>query len=116
MPAGPPTPTRVSHSVIQIDVPVFFRLVLYDIPYLNGFAFLLISNTVRVIKSRSTEGAEHAARMLQMRNAYIIMFWKPEGEKLLGRPRSRWEDVRMYIKEIVSVVVKLMQVSQVRDQ
>jgi hypothetical protein len=36
-----------------------------------------------------------------MRNAHIIMVRKPEGKKLLGRPRHELEDnIRMDLREI----------------
>jgi hypothetical protein len=37
-----------------------------------------------------------------MRNAYNILIGKPEGRRLLGRPRHRWEgNIRMDLKQIV---------------
>jgi hypothetical protein len=34
--------------------------------------------------------------MGEMRNAYSILVGKPEGKRLLGTPRHRWEDnIRM---------------------
>jgi hypothetical protein len=30
--------------------------------------------------------------MGEMRSAYKTLVGKPEGKKLLGRPRSRWDD------------------------
>jgi hypothetical protein len=39
--------------------------------------------------------------MGEKRNAYRILVGKPEGERPLGRPRSRWENnIRMDLKEI----------------
>jgi hypothetical protein len=35
-----------------------------------------------------------------MRNAYKIVVGKPEGNNPLGRPRRRWEDIKMDVKEI----------------
>jgi hypothetical protein len=34
-----------------------------------------------------------------MRNAYKIVIGKPEGKKPFGRPRHRWEDIRMDLGE-----------------
>jgi hypothetical protein len=43
--------------------------------------------------ARSTHGGEE--------NAYRILVGKPEGKRLLGRPRRRWEDnIRMDLREI----------------
>jgi len=36
-----------------------------------------------------------------MKNAYKIMFRKPEGKRLLGRPKCRWEgNIRMGHTEV----------------
>jgi hypothetical protein len=35
-----------------------------------------------------------------MRNAYNILVGKPKGNRQLGRPRHRWEDIRIDIREI----------------
>jgi hypothetical protein len=37
--------------------------------------------------------------MEKMRNAYRMLVIKPEGNRSLGRPRSRWEDIRMNLTE-----------------
>jgi hypothetical protein len=36
----------------------------------------------------------------EMRNAYKILVGKPEGKTPRARPRRRWEDNRMYLREI----------------
>jgi hypothetical protein len=38
--------------------------------------------------------------MGEVRNAYSILVGKPEGRRPLGRPRRRWEDNRMDLREI----------------
>jgi hypothetical protein len=39
------------------------------------------------------------------RNVYRVLVGKPEGKRLLGRPRRRWEDgIRMDLREIGSGV------------
>jgi hypothetical protein len=39
--------------------------------------------------------------MGQKRNAYRILVGKPEGKRLLGRPRRRWVDnIKMDLREI----------------
>jgi hypothetical protein len=51
-----------------------------------------------MIKSRRMQ----IAHMGEMRNAYKILFGKPEGKSPLGRPRSRWEDnIKVDISETV---------------
>jgi len=49
-------------------------------------------NFVRVIKSRRMRWAGHLARMGEGRGVYRVLVGKPEGKRLLGRPRRRWED------------------------
>jgi hypothetical protein len=35
------------------------------------------------------------------RGIYRILLWKPEGGRLLGRPRLRWGDnIKRYLKEV----------------
>jgi hypothetical protein len=44
---------------------------------------------------------EHVACMGKMKNAYIILVWKPEGRRQLGRHRGRWQNnIRMGLREI----------------
>jgi hypothetical protein len=44
--------------------------------------------------------AEHVA-WRGMRNMYKILVGKPEGKRLLGRTRHRWEDnIGMHLREI----------------
>jgi hypothetical protein len=51
-------------------------------------------NTVRVIKS-GMRWERHVARMGAERGVYRVLVGKPEGKSPLGRPRRRWEDIRM---------------------
>jgi hypothetical protein len=44
---------------------------------------------IRIIKSRRMRWAGHVARMGEKGNAYRIMVGKPEGKRVLGRPRCR---------------------------
>jgi hypothetical protein len=56
---------------------------------------------IRMIKSRMVSWAGHVARMGTKRNAYRILVGRPEGRRLLGRPRPRWVDnVKMDVTEI----------------
>jgi hypothetical protein len=41
----------------------------------------------------------HVAQMKEIADAYKILVGKPEGKRLLGRPRRRWEDIRMDLRE-----------------
>jgi hypothetical protein len=47
-------------------------------------------NIIRVIKSWNMRWAGYVARMVEMINAYNILFGKPEGKRPLGSPRRRW--------------------------
>jgi hypothetical protein len=54
---------------------------------------------IRMIKSRRIRWVGHVARMGEKRNAYRILVGKPEGKRLLRRPRRRWEDnIRIGLK------------------
>ena len=54
-----------------------------------------------MVKSRRLRWAGHVARMEEERSAFKILTGKPTGNKLLRRPRRRWEDdVRVDLKEI----------------
>jgi hypothetical protein len=54
----------------------------------------------RVIKSSSMRWAGHVARM--GRCAFRILVGKPEGKRLLGKLKRRWEDnIKMDIQEAV---------------
>jgi hypothetical protein len=44
-----------------------------------------------MIKSMRMRRARHVVHMGEVRNVYKILVGKPEGEKLLGRFRHRWE-------------------------
>jgi hypothetical protein len=46
---------------------------------------------IRQIKSRRMRWAGHMARMGEGRNMYRVLVGKPEGKRLLERPRRRWE-------------------------
>jgi hypothetical protein len=35
-----------------------------------------------------------------MRNAYKMLVGKPDGKRPLRRPRRRWEDIKMDLREI----------------
>jgi hypothetical protein len=57
-------------------------------------------NINRMIKSKKIRWARNGARMGAKKNAYRILVGKPEGKKMLGRPRRRWEDnIKIYLRE-----------------
>jgi len=53
-----------------------------------------------MITSRRMRWAGYVVCMGEMRNAYSILIGKPEGKRLLGRPRHRWEDIIMHLMVI----------------
>ena len=58
-------------------------------------------NIVRVIKSRGMKWAGHVARMGEESGVYRVLVGKPEGRRLLGRPRRRRADnIRMDLQEV----------------
>ena len=58
-------------------------------------------NIVATLKSRQLRRAGHVAHMEQSRNAYRVLAGEPEGKRLLGRPRRRWEDnIKMDLREV----------------
>jgi hypothetical protein len=38
--------------------------------------------------------------MGERRGAYRIFVGRPEGRRPLGRPRRRWENIKMYLQEV----------------
>jgi hypothetical protein len=49
-------------------------------------------NIIRQIKARKMRWLGYVARMGEERKLYKVFVGKPEGKRLLGRPRRRWED------------------------
>jgi len=63
-----------------------------------------LPNIVRVLKSRRMRWAGHVARMGDGRGVHRVLVGKPEGKRLLGRPRLRWEDnIKMELREVGGV-------------
>jgi hypothetical protein len=55
--------------------------------------------------------------MGEKRNAYRLLVGKPEGKRLLGRPRRRWVDnIRMYLGEVVWGDVDWISLAQDRNR
>jgi hypothetical protein len=53
--------------------------------------------------------------MAEMRNAYKMLSGRPEGTRPLGRPRHRWEDLRLDLREIDREGVDWIHLAQDRD-
>jgi hypothetical protein len=72
---------------------------------------------IRQVKSRRMRWAGHVACMGEERKVYKVLVGKPEGKRLLGRPRRRWEDgIRIDIMEIGLGGVDCIRLSQDRDR
>jgi hypothetical protein len=67
-------------------------------------------------ESRRMGWAGHVARMGAKRNAYRILVGNPEGKRPLGKPRRRWEDIRMVIGDIGWGGMDWIDLAQDRDQ
>ncbi|KAJ4439309.1 hypothetical protein ANN_07431 [Periplaneta americana] len=72
---------------------------------------------IRNIKSRRLRWAGHVARMGESRNAYRVLVGRPEGKRLLGRPRRRWEDnIKMDLRKVGYDDRDWVNLAQDRDQ
>jgi hypothetical protein len=71
---------------------------------------------MRMIKSRRLNVVAHVARVGERRNAYRILVGKPEGERPLGRLRSRWMDnIKMDLREVGWDCMDWIDLAQDRD-
>jgi len=60
--------------------------------------------------------AGHVARMGERRVVYKVLVEKPEGKRLLGRPRRRWEDnIKMDLQEVGCGGMDWIELAQDRD-
>ena len=74
-------------------------------------------NIVWVIKSRRMRWAGHVACMGEERGVYRVLLGKPEGRRLLGRPRRRWVDnIRMDLQEVGCGYMDWIGLAQDRDR
>jgi len=74
-------------------------------------------NILRVTKSRRMRWVRHVARMGEERGVYRILVGKPEGKRLVRRPRRRWEDnIKMDFQEVGCGVLDWIEMAQDRDR
>ena len=60
--------------------------------------------------------AGHVARMGEGRGVHKVLVGKPEGKRPLGRPRRRWEDIKMDPQEVGGGYGDWMELAQDRDR
>ena len=70
---------------------------------------------IRVIKSRM-RWAGHVVRMWERRGIYRVLVGKPEGKRPIGRPRRRWEDIKMDFQEVGCGGIDWIDLAQDRDR
>jgi hypothetical protein len=76
-----------------------------------------LPNIVRVIKSRRMRWAEHIARMGEGTGVHRVLVGKPEGKRLLGRPRRRWGDnIKTDLQEVGGGCGDWMELARDRDK
>ena len=74
-------------------------------------------NIVRVIKSRRMRWAGHVTRMVDERGVYRFLVGKPEGKRILERPRHRWvNNIRMDLMEVGCGYMDWIGLAQDRDR
>ena len=74
-------------------------------------------NIMRVIKSRRMRWAGHVASMGEERGVYRVLVGKPEGRRLLERPRRRWVDnITVDLQEVGCGYVDWIGLAQDRDR
>jgi hypothetical protein len=72
--------------------------------------------TIRIIKLRRIRWAGYVVQMGEERNMHRLLVGKPEGKRLLGRPRRMWIDnIKMDLLEIGLGVVDWIGLAQDRD-
>ena len=55
---------------------------------------------MRVVKPRRMRWAGHAARMGEDGAVHRMLVGKPEGKRPLGRPRRKWENIKMDLQKV----------------
>ncbi|KAJ4439682.1 hypothetical protein ANN_07810 [Periplaneta americana] len=71
---------------------------------------------MRNTKSRRLRWGGYVARMGKSRNTYRALVGKLEGKRPLGRPRRRWEDIKMDLREVGNDDRDWINLAQDRDR
>ena len=69
-------------------------------------------NVIQVSKSKRMKWSGHVARMGDGRGVHRVLIGKPEGKRPLGRPRRRWEDIKIDFQEVGGGCGDWMELSQ----
>ena len=69
-----------------------------------------------MIKSGRMRWAGHIARMGERRCVYRVLEGKPEGKRPLGRPRRRWDNIKMGLQEVGWRSMNWVDLAQDRDR
>jgi hypothetical protein len=79
---------------------MYFFCKRFTFQFVEGLALSLKNNSVnRTLKKNEMGGARNGVG--EERGMYRVLVGKPEGNRLLGRPRRRWEDnIRMDLQEV----------------
>jgi len=59
---------------------------------LHNEKIITSGNVIRQIKSRRMRWAGHVVRMGTRRRAHRVSVGSPEGKRILGKPKHKWED------------------------
>jgi hypothetical protein len=73
-------------------------------------------NIIRQIKSRRLRWVGHVARMGEDRKVYKVLLGKPKGKRPLGKPRHRWDGIRLDLREIGWGSIEWIQLAQDMDR
>jgi len=60
--------------------------------------------------------ARHVARKGERRGVYRVLEGKPEGKRPLGRPRRRWDNIKMGLQEVGWRSMNWVDLAQDRDR
>jgi hypothetical protein len=69
-----------------------------------------------VIKSRRMRWVGNVAQMGEERAMYRVVVGKPGGKRPLGRPRHRWDNIRMDLQEVGCGDMNWIGLAQDRDR
>jgi hypothetical protein len=74
-------------------------------------------NVIQVIKLRRMRWVGHVAHMGESRGIYKVLVGKPEGKRLLGRPRHRWDDnIKIDLWQVGCRCMDWIELAQDRDR